>query len=228
MKRYFILLFLISFKIHSQELDNRIYSYNIESIKYFKYENINVYADLKNVNEVTNDTPEELLQSIFSCSNKNWDIKNTLGGESKIENKSNEEYQQVTKIDKKKNFIQLVNKLEYNIIDVPTCILKFYFISESFPKPQAGFIVCQKINSKWFKTDTKMVNNLALSLLRLKPELFDKLINKDFKLPELFLIKSKVLTDNKIDFNKLSSLIDSWYEKDKKTLEIFKDPNSIL
>ena len=60
--------------IFSQQY-NRIYSYNIEDISYFKYDRVKVFSTLKSVTEVKNETPEQLVQSVFSCSSKEWDIK---------------------------------------------------------------------------------------------------------------------------------------------------------
>ncbi len=78
MKKYLILTFIILVQVSfSQNYNNRLYSYNIESIKYFKYDNVNIFADLKSISDVINETPEQLVKSIFSCTNKEWDIKNT-------------------------------------------------------------------------------------------------------------------------------------------------------
>lgn len=223
---------LITQVLFSQQYGNRIYSYNLENISYYKYENLNVYVSLKNISNVTNETPEKLAESIFSCSSKEWDIKNTLGGESNIETKTKEEYLQITKVDKTKNYLELINKFEFSIDNVPTAIIKFYFVSDTFPKPQAGIFVMQKISNIWYKINTKMVNNIALSNLKLKPNVLDKILNNIFDTNELKEIKNKILVQNTIDFNKLTIEIDSWDLRDdtrnKQMRDFFKDPNSIL
>lgn len=229
MKKYLTIISLITIHFfYSQEYNNRLYSFIIEDIKYFKYEDINIYASINDIKDVKNETPEQLAESIISCTNKEWEILNSLEGEKDTDLRTSEEYEQVKKMDKTKNYLILVNKIEFSIEKIPTVVLKFYYITKSFPKPQAGIFVMQQYNNKWFKTNTKMINNIALSILRIKPELLDKILNSNFDTEELKKIKSQIIINNNLDFNALSNEIDSWYEKNPKMLKYFKDENSIL
>ena len=94
---------------YSQNFNNRLYSYNIDDISYYKYENVKVFGLLEDMSKVENFYPEQLVQSIISCSNRDWDILNTLEGEKNIENKSKEEYEEIKKMNKNKNYFELVN-----------------------------------------------------------------------------------------------------------------------
>ena len=143
-KKIYILIsmYFVIHCIFSQQY-NRIYSYNIEDISYFKYDRVKVFSTLKSVTEVKNETPEQLVQSVFSCSSKEWDIKNTLGGASYIREKTKREYNRIKSINKKKNYFELINKTEFRIDNIPTAILKIYFFSEVDLKPQAGIFDMQ-------------------------------------------------------------------------------------
>ena len=131
-------------------------------------------------------------------------------------------------MDKTKNYIELINKIEFKIDSISTAIIKFNLISASFQKPMVGIIVMQQYNNKWFKTNTKMVNNIALPQMKLKPDLFDNIVNNNFDTEELKKLKSKIMINNHLDFNALSAELNSWYQKNPKMLKYFKDENSIL
>lgn len=139
--RVLVLLCMLVQIAYSQKYNNRVYSYNIEEMSYFKYENVKIFATLNDISEAGNKTPEQLVQSILSCSSREWDIKNTLGGADNVEEKTKEEYAQIKLMDKQKNYLELINKIEFKIDNVPTAIVKMYYFSEDFPKPQAGIFL---------------------------------------------------------------------------------------
>ena len=229
MKKLISLIVILFFQsIFSQNFDNRLYSYNIDEIKYYKYENEKIFATIEDISNVDNSSPEKLIQSVISCKNKEWEILNTLGGEANADVKSIEEYNQIKRMDKTKNYIELINKIEFKIDSISTAIIKFNLISASFQKPMVGIIVMQQYNNKWFKTNTKMVNNIALPQMKLKPDLFDNIVNNNFDTEELKKLKSKIMINNHLDFNALSAELNSWYQKNPKMLKYFKDENSIL
>lgn len=223
-----IYLILIFHQTFSQVDDNRIYSYSVEKFNYYKYNEVPIYANLKKIEEVVNSTPERLIESFLSCSSREWDILNTLGGEKNINSKTEEQYKRVTKIDKKKNYIKLINKIDFVTDGIPTSIMKFYIILENTPNPQAGIMVAQQYNSKWYKTSTKMFNDIAFTLLRIKPELFDAIINKDFSNKLVEANKSNIYSNNKLDFYKFSFFINNLKSSQNKEYENFKDSYSIF
>lgn len=227
-KNIFALLFMFVQILYSQEYNNRVYSYNIEKISYFKYENVNIFATLKNISEVENKTPEQLAQSILSCSSREWDIKNTLGGAENVAEKTKKEYDKIKSMDKEKNFLELISKVEFDIDGIPTAIVKMYYFSETFPKPQAGVFVMQQYDGIWYKTNTRQVNNIALTIMRLKPNILDNLINENYNSVNLRQIKQNITTNGILDFNKLSMEFDRLSEIDDPILTDIKDEYSIF
>ncbi|MFK8298973.1 hypothetical protein ACI76O_11500 [Capnocytophaga cynodegmi] len=227
-KNVLMLLFILTQVMYSQEYNNRVYSYGIEEMSYFKYENVKIFATLEDISQAENKTPEQLAQSILSCSSREWDVKNTLGGVNNVSEKTKEEYSQIKSMDKKKNYFELISKIEFEIDKIPTAVLKMYFFSESFPNPQAGIFVMQKYNDVWYKTSTKQINNIALTILRLKPEILDAIMNNNYNIDYLQKIKGNVTTDNILDFNKLSIELEKLSESDSSVFYKLKDEYSIL
>lgn len=227
-KEIFALLFMFAQTLYSQEYNNRVYSYNTEKMSYFKYENIKIFATLKNISEVENKTPEQLAQSILSCSSREWDIKNTLGGAENVAEKTKKEYDKIKSMDKEKNFLELISKVEFDIDNIRTAIVKIYYFSETFPKPQVGIFVMQQYNGVWYKTNTRQVNNIALTIMRLKPDILDDLINENYSSVHLRQIKQNITTNGILDFNKLSVEFDRLSEIDDPILTNIKDEYSIF
>ena len=225
-------LILLVQSIYSQEKGARSYSSNIDEIGFYKYNSDFKVKATKDFKTIKNEFPEDLMQSILSCSNEEWEIFNTLGGKEKAEINDSDYYNHIKKMDVEKTYFELKHKLEFEIDGVHSAIVKFYFISQDSPKPQAGLTVMQKKGNRWYKTSMKMVSNLAMTVLRLKTEEFEKIINGNVNTPELIQINKKVFVNGKLDFNKLNQEIDSWYMEptneniSKKTY--FKDPYSIL
>ena len=53
MKKYLTIISLITIQFfYSQEYNNRLYSFIIEDIKYFKYEYVNIYASINYIKDV--------------------------------------------------------------------------------------------------------------------------------------------------------------------------------
>jgi hypothetical protein len=228
----FLILLLISTSTFSQEKGARTYSYIINEIGFYNYQQGFKVKGTKDFKTIKNEFPEDLMQSILSCSNEEWEIFNTLGGKEKAEINDSDYYNHIKKMDVEKTYFELKHKLEFEIDGVPSAIVKFYFISQDSPKPQAGLTVMQKKGNRWYKTSMKMVSNLAMTVLRLKTEEFEKIINGNVNTPELIQINKKVFVNGKLDFNKLNQEIDSWYmeptNENISKKNYFKDPYSIL
>jgi hypothetical protein len=227
-----LILLLITQSNFSQEKGARSYSFNINEILFYKYNSDFKVKATKDFKAIKNEFPEDLMQSILSCSNEEWEIFNTLGGKEKAEINDSDHYNHIKKMDVEKTYFELKHKLEFEIDGIPTAIVKFYFITQDSPRPQAGLTVMQKKGNRWYKTSMKMVSNLAMTVLRLKTEEFQKIINGNVNSPELIQINKKVFVNGKLDFNKLNQEIDSWYmEPTKENISkktYFKDSNSIL
>jgi hypothetical protein len=234
MKKIINILILLSItqSVFSQEKGARTYSFNISEIGFYKYQQGFKIKATKDFKTIKNEYPEDLMQSVLSCSNEEWEIFNTLGGKDKADINDKSYYNNIKKMDVDKNYFELKHKIEFEIDGVATAIVKFYFITQNNPKPQAGLTVMQKKGNRWYKTSMKMVSNLAMTVLRLKTEELEKIINSNIDSPELQQMNKKVFVNGKLDFNKLNQEIDSWYINETKEniskKEYFKDPNSIL
>ncbi len=172
------------------------------------------------------------MQSVLSCSSEEWEVFNTFEGKEKAEINNSDYYNRIKEMDVEETYFELKHKLEFEIDGVPTAIVKFYFITKDNPKPQAGVIVMQNNGYRWCKISMKMVSNLAMTVLRLKTEEFEKIIKGNIDTIELQQMNKSVFVNDKLDFNKLNQEIDSFYTNETKEnlskKEYFKDSNSIL
>jgi hypothetical protein len=75
-----------------------------------------------------------------------------------------------------KNYFELKHKFEFNIMGIPTAVVKFYLTTEQSPQPQAGVVTMQKIDGRWQKTSMKMFSKISMTALRLKSEALEKII----------------------------------------------------
>jgi hypothetical protein len=229
-----LLTFLIICRIGiAQEKGQRIFSGNIESIYFNKYQpGFKIKAEFKNQSQAKNENPEELMQSILSCTNEDWEIYQTLGGKVNADIKSEKHYSYIRTMNKDKNHFELKHKFEFLIDNVPTAILKYYLIFEEIPTPQAAIVTMQKYNGRWYKTSMQLFSKLSLLALRIKSDELENLI--DGKETNQFLkdLKLKIYNNGILNFDKLSLEFDSWYsdesEQNKANKNYFKDPNSIL
>ncbi|GAA3769952.1 hypothetical protein GCM10022423_24440 [Flavobacterium ginsengiterrae] len=223
---------MISYNFYSQEKGSRMYSFDIDEFNFYKYQAEFKIKATKDFKTIKNEFPEDLMQSIISCSDEEWEIFNTLGGKENAQINEPDYYESIKKMDIDKNYFELKHKLEFEIDQTPTVIIKFYFISQDNLQPQAGIIVMQKYDNRWYKTSMKMVPNIAMVVLKLKTSELEKIITGNLNSPELIQIHEKVFIKDKLDFNRLKIEMDSWYLDDTKEnilkKEYFKDPNSIL
>ena len=74
-----LILITITQSIFSQEKGARIYSYKINEIGFYKYQSDFKVKATKDFKTIKNELPEDLMQSILSCSSEEWEIFNTLG-----------------------------------------------------------------------------------------------------------------------------------------------------
>lgn len=233
-KNYLILLFsLLSLKAVAQEKGARLLSSNINDIYFYKYEeSFKIKAELVSQSDAKNLFPEQLLQSILSSTNYDWDIYNTLGGKDKAKPKSDKHYQKVKTMDKSLNYFELKHKLEFDIEGIPTAIIKYDMVFEGQTEIMSAVIVMQKYDGRWQKTSTKMINDLAMIVWRLKTIEFEKILLAKADNTFLKALIDIVFVNGKIDFIKLNKEIESWYSNDsvenKAKLNYFKDPKTLF
>ncbi|GIQ60063.1 hypothetical protein ACHRVW_17125 [Flavobacterium collinsii] len=73
-------MILLSQNFYAQEKGPRIYSSDIDEFIFYRYQTAYKIKATKDFKTVKNEFPEDLMQSIISCSNEEWEIFNTLGG----------------------------------------------------------------------------------------------------------------------------------------------------
>ena len=235
-KLYLTFTILIGFylKIYAQDLQGqRLYSGDIQNISFFQYPiGVQIKAILQSESQAKCIFSEDLMLSVMSCTDATWEAYHTLGGLENAEIKSTEHYGFIKTMNKDKNYFELKHKFEFKIANVPTAIIKFYLITEQSPLPQAGVLTMQKIDGRWQKCSMKMFSKMAMLALRLRSDKLQKIIDGSDEDSYLKEIKGRIQTNGKLDFDKLSAEIDSWYMADTKAnkakKEYFKDPNSFL
>ncbi len=117
MKKIINILLLLSIiqSIFCQEKGARIYSYNINEIGFYKYQSDFKIKATKDFKTIKNELPEDLIQSVLSCSSEEWEIFNTLGGKEKADINDKMHYNNVKKMDINKNYFELKHKIEFEL-----------------------------------------------------------------------------------------------------------------
>lgn len=216
---------------NAQEKGQRIYSSQIREISFLKYpSNLQIKAILNSQNEAKCVYPEDLMLSIMSCSDSDWEIYHTIGGKENADVKADRHYLQIKIMNKEKNYFELKHKFEFLIANVPTAIVKFYLITEQIPTPVAGVVTMQKYDGRWQKCSMRMFSKLAMLALRIKSSELEKIIEGSEENKYLKELQSKIKINGNIDFDRLAAETDSWHiDNSKKNQDIktyFKDPNS--
>lgn len=216
-----------------QQRSNRLYSGEIQNISYLVYPPVtHIKAASKSQKEITFQYPESLMLSIMSCSDATWESYHTLGGKANADIKEASHYAYIKTMNRDKNYFELKHKFEFEVMGVPTAIIKFYLITEQSPQPQVGVVTMQKIDGRWQKTSMQMFSKMAMIALRLKSDVLEKIINQDQSDKFLRAIHERVFDKQTLNFDKLSAEIDSWYMEEtkynKEMKSYFKDPNSLF
>lgn len=86
----------------------------------------------------------------------------------------------------------------------------------------------QQYGGVWYKTNTRQVNNIALPILRLRPNVLDAIINGNYNERYLQQLKAKITTGNSLDFSKLYIEMDRLSEAEDPVFTTLKDEYSIL
>jgi len=104
----------------------RLYSGEIQGISFLKYpDNLQIKVLLSTMQEAKCTYPEDLMLSIMSCNNSDWEIYQTVGGKDNADIKTESHYAFIKSMNKDKNYFELKHKFEFDIMGVSTAVVNF-------------------------------------------------------------------------------------------------------
>lgn len=221
------IIIIINSKAYCQSYDGICHAiqkvgYPIQNFRYTAYSDNYVIRDkYKSIDEIKNNTPEELLKSQISVTNNKWLSKN-YGVEKKWSEK------QFQNLHEKGNFLVLIGKLEIKYNDEVYSVVKFNMSSKERIIPAS--LVMRKEGDTWLFDEDSLISNLSFIFMSLSGDDLYYIFNN-------IKSKSKViddLIDNSWENNKFnysfflesyaSLLFDSSYKNNPKNYSIkFKD-----
>lgn len=224
-----LLTIITSSLVRSQEDANLILSYPEESeISFYEYpKNTFAKAIYKKKENVTNEYPEQLLESILSATDQEWVNYNTLGGAEKASEKKQSHFDKVKSMNKDKNYFELIHKLKLNIGGVPTVIIKFFTHFED-TEVLSGAAVMQLNDGRWQKTSHPSLSTLSIIVMRMKTEVLKGIVLQNSDVPNIIAISNRVSNDGILDLLLLEKEFASWYspEVDDTKITMYKDPKT--
>lgn len=211
-KLKFYLLILLSNIIYGQNNSSNIIVGSEEEteLTFQKYDSLIIKKDLKKLEDVKNDTPENLIKSILSATTQEWVDYNTMGASLKSSKRNADYFTKIKQMDRDKNYIQLVHKVVFQIGGVPTEIIKFYFKQEN-SKITSGCYVLQKIDNRWYKVSNSTTANLTILIMRLKTDVLLELFSGKISNPKLKEVYNKIYSGKVLDLRKFENTFFSWY-----------------
>ncbi|KQO32769.1 hypothetical protein ASF10_20145 [Flavobacterium sp. Leaf82] len=226
-KSIIVLVLLIVFckKTYAQNDPNLILGKEDESeLSFHVYDSLIIKKDYLKLEEVKNDTPENLMRSILSASSQEWIDYNTLGGSIKSSKRKEDYFVKIKQMSIDKNYIKLIHKVSLLINNTPTEIIKFYFKQEN-TKDVSGCYVLQKVNDRWYKVSNNTTSNLSIIVMRLKTNVLIELFSgktSNILTKELY---NAINSGGYMDLSKLENIFFSWYSPLKKNekLNLFID-----
>jgi hypothetical protein len=224
----FIILIISSISCFAQEeYSNILLSYSeTQDIFYYKYNpEFTINADYKSQSEAINEHPEQLIQSVLSATNQEWVNYNTLGGKEKAEQKEVSHFEQIKKMNKDKNYFELIHKLTFKIDNTPTAIVKFFLHQEN-TQPISAAMVMQEVNGKWYKTSNINLSTLAIMVMRLKSDVLEGAILGNSSSSNIQNLHDKINSEVGINLTIFENEFLSWYEPNNNNKELFIDPKA--
>lgn len=196
----------------------------VQELTFYEYNpKLKIKATMLSMEDAKNEFPEELMQSIFSATNQEWVNYNTLGGEEDEQEQSH--FDRIKTMDKDKNYFELHHKLTFNVGEIPTAIIKFFFYQEN-EKPVSAAYVMQKVDGRWQRTSHVSLSTLSIIVMRMKSEVLKGIVLGNSDDPNIIAIKDRVSTEGSLDLTKLETEFASWYdpEIDQRKISLYKDP----
>jgi hypothetical protein len=226
-KSFTFFLFLVTTLGFAQTSEPNLILAYLESQEMYFHDytpTVKIKADYTTLGQVTNQYPEQLLQSILSARTQEWVDYNTLGGAANSSKLSETHFQTVSSMNKEANYFELVHKITFNVGAIPTTIIKFYFHQEN-KKPLSACYVMQLVNGRWQKTSHPSLSAFSIAFMRFKTDVIRGVILGDSKDEEVVKLRQRVTTNGALDLQKLEIEFLSWYSpaKDANKLKLFTD-----
>ncbi|MBX9851386.1 MAG: hypothetical protein K2X86_06460 [Cytophagaceae bacterium] len=202
---------------------------DINNVNFYPYTpSFKAKAIYKDTSEVTNNSPEELMMSVLSSTSYSWDKLNELKPSG---SKSKQHYDAVAKMNRDKNYFELIHKFEFMHNGNPTVLMKFYLIKEKVTAPIVGVTAMTRLGNKWYVIAIPPGwDEKALLIMRFKSDKLLKILNgtKDGEPLMVELIEQSRSSTGGLDFDKLVKIYSSWYGevKNQKMIDYFTDTNS--
>lgn len=153
---------------------------NITQTKFYVYEpSFKAKAIYKDLVQVKNNYPEELMSSILSANTQEWVNYNNLRGEKEADVKPSSYFEKVKKYDINKTFFELQAKLSFKANGNEMAIIKFYFYQQDKENPVAGALIMQKKEGIWKTTSRPYLTPIAMALMVFKPQVLKRLLSND-------------------------------------------------
>lgn len=179
-----------------------------------------VKAEYKDTVDAKNICPEGLIKSIFSCNNQSWENYNTWGGAKNAEKRSSSSYEKVKNMDKNRNYLKLIYRLDFVEDSIPFSIVKFYLHSVGSQKIKSGAFIMKKVNGRWYKTNFVNIN-FAMMIMRIKTDILSEILHNnilDIQLNKFF--DSVYLKNKNVDLLQLANRFNDLYKVEN--IEILK------
>jgi hypothetical protein len=215
------LLFVIN-KAFSQSGTNIILGGKpVNQISFYHYQTENkLMAVYKDTNDAKNLCPEGLMRSILSCSNQEWEDYNTWGGAINSDKRTKAYYANIKAMNKEKNYMQLIYRLDYIEDSIPFSIIKFYLHSERTDRLRVGVMIMKKIDYRWYKTNFYNSLNTSIMMIRIKSEILEQIFSNtiiDDAIRSFF--KDIYNNNNIVDLTKLSQRFNELYDSENKEFQ---------
>jgi hypothetical protein len=179
------------------------------------------YSSLK---EVDNKTIEDIIASILCETSQEWVNFNTLGGEKSASIKSEDDFQKIRNRDNSKTFIELLSKMDFDIMGQDLSIVKFKLYVEQVPKGVTGTFQLQKVGNRWYKTSRTDMSKIGLLMMFIKSQVIsDLLAGKSTGNKEFDKLLKNVSDNQELNFDKLYNEFSLW-ETDKQKTDLFTEP----
>jgi len=176
----------------------------------------------KDTLQAVNKYPEQLMSSVMSENSEAWhNYNNSKAIEPLTEGKPR--FKKVKKLNKDKNYFELLHKLEFTSEGIQYAIIKFNLVLEENNKPFQGAYLLVKNNERWYRTSKSQFFSLTLLNMFFKTnrleEIFFDIKNENLLLDDL---RKKITNNDVIDLQKLIDEFNSWYKnKDTEKIEFF-------
>lgn len=175
-------------------------SMQVSNFKVYTYPpNSFVGMNFTDKEQVKNLFPEELLASCFSANTQEWVDYNELTPHILSSDNINIK----NKADRKKNIVELLQKIEFNANGTTYAILKFRYHLDGAPKAMIFFNTMVLKNNRWVVISERGDESLLLMIRRVQSKYLNRIFNIQKSDNDVFnKLLHLSMEDNRIDLNK--------------------------